>query len=109
MIKLTKLSFEIKDEAHQRIEDIAAIYQEEASKADSLNLPIPSPPKPIRLKNKDYNIAESLYYVKTDTIEEIWHDTENTTMLSINGKEVSVKETVEEVFNLKEEYDKRKV
>ena len=105
MIKLTKLTFEIKDETQQRLEDISAIYQEEAQRADNAGLPPPALPKPVKLKNKDYNIEESVYYVRAKVIEEIWSDVENVTMISIAGKEAYVKETVEEVYKLIQEKD----
>lgn len=101
MIKLTKLSFDLKDETQQKINDITEIYQEEVIKADNAGMPPPTPPKPIKLKNVDYNIRESNYYVQAKLVEEIWDDEENVTVISVAGKEVYVKETVEEVHKLK--------
>lgn len=98
MIKLTKLQFDLKESSQQFLDDVSAEYQEAVEHADRSGLPKPSLPKPIKLLNKHYDIFESIYYVEARSIKELWNDSENVTILMVDGKEVYVKETVEEVY-----------
>jgi uncharacterized protein YlzI (FlbEa/FlbD family) len=108
MIKLTKLTFEMKETTQQRLDDIAEAFQEAMDYADTAGLPKPKQPKPVKMYNKDYNIDESPYYVLPNLIEEIWQDSEQTTILTIAGRDATVKETVEEVYKLIQEYGSSK-
>ena len=112
MIKLTQLLYEVKDEVTRKIENLSNVYQRAIDEYETAMVKFeanpygeeptsPLPPKPYKLKDEDFNITEAIMYINPSSIVYISKAITGETILNINqSKELTVKESVEEVYEL---------
>ncbi len=108
MIKLTQLLFTVKDEALDRQNAIDELYEEVCNEAEMLGKSLPLPPQPLKYEDEDYDKLEVILYLDPTIITDITQNYNLDTQVTCsNLRAVLVKETPEEVYNLKNEYDER--
>lgn len=99
MIKLIQLLFEVNEATQNRIDAINEIYQEEIDQAEMLGRPKPTPPKPEKLKDTDYDKTESILYIDCGQVLSISSNIEgDTQILTKDIAAFLVKETPDEVY-----------
>lgn len=100
MIRLTKLSFELKENVKGEIEEITSAYKEQVEAADSLGMPTPIKPT-LDYNQDDFVESEHKYAINVSEISDVTVSTDGYTMIEkINGDTIAVKEDFETLITL---------
>ena len=112
MIKLTQILFEVSEETIAKIDRIKSAFEDALNEYDTEMIryennpygeaPIaPKEPKPYKLKESDYKRTEAKLFLNKEDVSFITQDlTGETIVVTKYGKELTIKATVEEVYEL---------
>lgn len=112
MIKLTQVLFEVTEETLSKIDRIKGAFEDALNEYDQEMIryeanpygeapAAPKEPKPYKLKETDYKRTEAKLFLKKEDISFITQDlTGETIVVTRYGKELTIKATPEEVYEL---------